>query len=258
MMTGNSSLYDEIVAEAKHLGADLIRIADVDRWETHPITASEFWPKRIWPWCTRAIVMVLPLPIPIIETTPSAIYAELYNTTNRLLDNMAYQLSIWLNRKGYHSIFFPRDCYGDVSVLLKDPTASFSHVLAGYYAGLGTIGYSHNLITKEYGPRVRLVSVLTDAPVDADPMLEQELCNQCRLCERKCPNQCFTFVPGQMEAEMNRIRCTEYHVQLKAEFRFPCGICATVCPVGEDRKVYRGIAPVSKEGIHVCQKYGAR
>ena len=29
-------------------------------------------------------------------------------------------------------------------------SAAFSHVVAGYYAGLGTFGDSHNLITKEF------------------------------------------------------------------------------------------------------------
>ncbi len=42
--------------------------------------------------------------------------------------------------------------------------------MAGYYAGMGTIGDSHNLITKEFGPRLRIVSILTDAPIPADPM----------------------------------------------------------------------------------------
>lgn len=257
METG-CSLYHEVVKEAKHLGADLVKIAAADRWEQYPVTEKEFWPQRIWPWCTKVIVMAVPLPIPIIETTPSAIYAELYNTTNRLLDNMAYQLTAYLMQKGYRAIFFPRDCYGDISVLVNNPAAAFSHVLAGYYGGMGTFGYSHNLLTKEYGPRVRLVSVLTDAPIPADPMLEEELCIECGLCERKCPNQCFTKVPGQKQAAMDRVRCAQYHEQLKKEYHFPCGICATVCPIGADRKAYKTVRAVSKEGIQTCQKYGSQ
>ncbi len=256
-METDRSLYDEIVEKAKYFGADLVKVADADCWAKYPVTEKEFWPQQIWPWCTKVIVMAVPLPLPIIETTPSAIYAELYNTTNRLLDNMSYQLADYLMKKGYRAIFFPRDCYGDISVLVNNPAAAFSHVLAGYYAGMGTMGYSHNLVTKEYGPRIRLVSVLTDAPLPADPMLEEDLCIDCGLCERKCPNHCFTKVPGQKQAAMDRVRCAQYHAQLKKEYHFPCGICATVCPVGDDRKRYKAVRAVSKEGIATCQKYGS-
>jgi ferredoxin len=40
-------------------------------------------------------------------------------------------------------------------------------------------------------------------------------------------------------ARMDAIRCTEFHQVLQQEKRWPCGICAKVCPVGEDRKLYR-------------------
>lgn len=92
------------------------------------------------------------------------VYQELYDTSNRVLDDMAYRLTNYIvNRLGYKAIFFPRDCYYNIDVLVDNPNAAFSHVMAGYYAGMGTIGDSHNLITKEFGPRLRIVSILTDA-----------------------------------------------------------------------------------------------
>ena len=57
---------------------------------------------------------------------------------------------------------------------------------------MGTIGDSHNLITKEFGPRLRIVSILTDTPIPADPMLEKDLCIHCRKCLKNCPSHCFT------------------------------------------------------------------
>ena len=105
----------------------------------------------------------------MIETTPSVVYSECYNTTNRLLDDTAYRLANKLNQWGFRAHWFPRDCYGDISVLVKKPEAAFSHVFAGKYAGLGTLGLNHTLITPEYGPRVRLVSVITDATYRLTP-----------------------------------------------------------------------------------------
>lgn len=57
---------------------------------------------------------------------------------------------------------------------MKNPNAAFSHIISAYYAGIGTIGDSHNLITKEFGPGVRIVSVLTDALIEPDPKLEKK------------------------------------------------------------------------------------
>jgi epoxyqueuosine reductase QueG len=74
-------------------------------------------------------------------------------TTNTLLDQMAYRLAVFLNNLGHASIFMPRDGYGSLEILLKKMPACFSHVYAGKYAGLGTIGYSHSLLNPKYGPR---------------------------------------------------------------------------------------------------------
>lgn len=96
--------------------------------------------------------------------------------------------------------------------------AAFSHVLAGCYAGIGTIGDSHNLISKEFGPRMRVVSVITDAPVPEDEMLSQNLCIHCGQCRKRCPIQCFT-------------------------------------ENGDDMRAYRREKPVTQKGILHCQNY---
>ena len=38
---------------------------------------------------------------------------------------------------------------------------------------------------------------------------------------------------------------------------WPCGVCANVCPVGEDRKLYRGTKVITEEGIRHCQSFGS-
>ena len=72
-----------------------------------------------------------------------------------------------MNKIG-RALYFPRDCYFNISVLVKNPNAAFSHVIAGYYAGIGTIGDSHNLLSKEFDPRIRLVSIITDLDIPED------------------------------------------------------------------------------------------
>ncbi|MDR1558791.1 MAG: epoxyqueuosine reductase [Clostridiales bacterium] len=252
-----SELKRRIKREAKKFGANLCRVAPASRWEEYAETGREFFPRSIWPWSESVIVLAVQIFPPMIETTPSIVYAELYNTANRLLDETAYRLANFLNAQGQRAIFFPRDGYGDISVLVDTPTAAFSHVLAGKYAGLGTVGANHTLLTKEYGSRVRLVSVITDAELPPDPVLYTELCANCGLCRARCPIGAFSERNGELIADMDKRKCAEHHQRLKNEYRFPCGVCVMVCPVGDDRKIY-GMASVSERGAEHCRSFGSK
>lgn len=249
-------LKQKIKRLAARLGVNLVGFASVERWEEAGEVDRPYWPQTIWPWAKTVIVMAVQIFPSMIETTPSVVYSELYNTTNRMLDEDAWRVASFLNEAGFRAHFFPRDCYGDISVLVKKPEAAFSHVFAGKYAGLGTIGVNHTLLTKEYGPRIRLVSVITDAPLAPDKMQEKELCIRCGLCMKNCPTKAFTPRRDRIQADMDKRRCALYHQQLKNEFRYPCGRCVAVCPIGEDKKRY-GSQSVSAEGAAHCRNFGS-
>lgn len=233
----NNYLKRYILRKAKQLGAEIVGFASIARWEEFKDTKPAYFPQNIFPPAKSVIVLGIPIFIPMLDTTPSIVYSELYNTTNRLLDDIAYKLSIAINAKGHQTIFFPRDGYGDISVLVDKPEAAFSHVIAGKYAGLGTIGYNHTLITKEFGPRVRLVSVLTEAEITPDKMLFEELCIKCELCRKCCPTSAFTTTE-HLIADMDKTKCAVYHEKLKKDYHYPCGVCIKVCPIGNDRILY--------------------
>jgi epoxyqueuosine reductase QueG len=63
---------------------------------------------------------------------------------------------------------------------------TFSHRYVAVAAGLGSIGWSGNLVTPGYGARVVLDSVITDAVLPPDPMLESSTCDNCRTCVAVC------------------------------------------------------------------------
>ncbi|MDR1741937.1 MAG: 4Fe-4S dicluster domain-containing protein [Synergistaceae bacterium] len=244
--------------EAGKLGMNIMGVANVERWEQHNETPREFFPQSIWPWSRTVVVMGVQIFLPMIATTPSVVYSELYNTTNRLLDEAAYRLANALTVMSYRACFFPRDCYGDISALVKKPEAAFSHVLAGRYAGLGTIGFAHTLLTPQYGPRVRLVSVITDAPIAPNDVMAGSLCSGCGLCAKNCPAGALRKRRGgktQAIGDMDKHLCASYHKRLKDELRYPCGVCAAVCPVGADREMY-GASPISPEGAAHCRNFG--
>ena len=245
----------EIRSEAERLGAKNTGFCSVDTWKEHQIQPEEYWPQTILPWARSVIVMGIPLYVPMVASTPSMIYQELYNTTNRILDDLAYRMTGFLVERGCRAMYFPRDGYSGMDALLRDPTAAFSHVLAAYYSGLGTIGDSHNLITPEYGPRVRIVSVVTDIELEPDPMMTGDLCIHCGRCLKECPAGCFT--DDGHPYSMDMMRCTEHHVGLKRQGHWPCGMCIKVCPVGDDLRPYREIAPISPRGIEHCERKGS-
>ncbi|HWR56126.1 MAG TPA: 4Fe-4S binding protein [Negativicutes bacterium] len=228
----------QITEFAQSLGASMVGFAPASRWDEYNEVTEPYRPAALWPETKTVIVLGVPVLLPIIETTPSIYYVEQYDTSNILLDQIAYRLAVYLTEKGYGSIFFPRDAYGDIQILVKKPEAAFSHVFAGKYAGLGTIGYSHVLLNKQYGPRVRYVSVFTRLEVEPDAVQEHDLCTKCGVCQKLCPAQAFTTRDDQLIALMDKHACARHHAQLRQEHRYPCGVCVKVCPVGADRKIF--------------------
>ncbi|MDJ0782242.1 MAG: hypothetical protein QNJ22_09735 [Desulfosarcinaceae bacterium] len=65
----------------------------------------------------------------------------------------------------------------------------FAHRYAALAAGVGRLGWSGNLLTRDFGARVELGSVLTTADLIADdPIADADHpCDRCRMCTRVCP-----------------------------------------------------------------------
>jgi len=227
-----------IIEYAKSMGASLVGFAPIARWKEFNEVHPRYHPDAIWPDANTVIVLGIPVLLPILETTPSINYVELYDTCNIMLDQIAYRLAVYLNDRGHASIFLPRDGYGNIEILINKPVAAFSHVYAGKYAGLGTIGYNNTLLNAQYGPRVRYVSVFTKLRLPGDALVAKDLCNGCHVCQKLCPSQAFTTQEKNVVANMDKVACARYHAELKNENRYPCGICIKVCHVGKDRELY--------------------
>jgi epoxyqueuosine reductase len=232
-------LKDHIIAFCKEHGADLVGIAPVEHWDEAGEVPPDFRPRAIWPPARTVIVIGIELPLPIVETTPSVLHKELYRTANRKLDTLAYDLTRHLNRMGFASFFFGRDVYANLKALREKPLAAFSHAMAAKYAGLGTIGVSHCLLTPEFGPRVRFVSVFTTVVIPPDPLVEKDLCIKCELCALCCPKKALTMKKDRVIGDYDKMACLEMAEELTRRGCYPCGICTKVCPIGMDRLLYR-------------------
>jgi len=164
-------------------------------------------------------------------------YADVYNRTNRKLDQIAASVADRLRAAGFTALAVCASRRIDQDRLC----GLFSHKMAAHLAGLGWIGKSCLLITREAGPRVRWTTVLTNALLEPTGGPSEQACGECRRCVDVCPAQAFTGEPFRAE-EVREVRfaarrCEDYVTAMaqNMDCRVLCGLCVSVCPHGKQR-----------------------
>jgi epoxyqueuosine reductase len=192
-------------------GADLVGIASMDRWEGAPLQAD---PRQIAPDAKSMIVMGFRIPRGTLrgieEGTFYVSYCSMgYAAINHVLQPMVcWQVTAMLEDSGYEAVPIPNnfpwtnmDSSGQHPEHTDDARLGFSHPvgpgkpapdvfvhmrIAAVLAGLGEIGYSKMFLSPKFGPRQRIAAILTDAPLEPDPLYDGKLCDRCMLCARDC------------------------------------------------------------------------
>ncbi|MBW2358878.1 MAG: epoxyqueuosine reductase, partial [Deltaproteobacteria bacterium] len=159
-----------------------------------------------------------------------------YQTANLTLDQIAFRTAMALQDDGHYSLPIPASQVLDQ----ENWYAAISHKAVARMAGLGWQGKNLLLITPKYGSRVRLATVLTNAPLNVDGPVKNR-CGDCTACQDACPAQAIkginteTHYKSRNEA-MYFSRCRDKVVGEFAkipEVGVPiCGICIKVCPFG--------------------------
>jgi reductive dehalogenase len=102
-------------------------------------------------------------------------------------------------------------------------------------AGLGEVGRLGYLLTKKYGPRVRLSAVTTDMPLALDKPVDigvEDFCRICKKCATTCPSGSIPTGTEMMEAngtlrwKLDPDSCFSYWGKIGTD----CCICMRVCP----------------------------
>ncbi len=179
---------------------------------------------------------------------------EYYNLYYEAIETRGWRISDWMSaEKGFRTV----------------PSLTVHLKLAAYLAGLGFIGHNTQLITPEYGPRVRWVALFTTAdlkkgePFTRDLCAEQPLCKERSLCVASCPYRAIIPGPSQgvepgkkvdyngcvvaHEFDPKPDKKWEKYIRRITERGFmECTICNTVCPYG--KVIDDTIAP-KKQGL---------
>ena len=104
-------------------------------------------------------------------------------------------------------------------------------------AGLGWIGKSALLTTREYGSALRLTSILTDAPLEYGTPILTSQCGSCKLCKDACPANAISGREWNYRLKRNDFyddkKCEEYALKI-SEINLKkadtvCGKCIYAC-----------------------------
>ncbi|MEJ2157712.1 MAG: reductive dehalogenase [Desulfobacteraceae bacterium] len=102
-------------------------------------------------------------------------------------------------------------------------------------AGLGELSRMGYLLTKAFGPRIRLSAVTTDMPLVADKPVDlgiQSFCAVCKKCAVCCPSQSIPEaddpkeVNGTLRWKLNEETCFDHWAKVGTD----CNVCMRVCP----------------------------
>lgn len=184
----------------------------------------------------RGVAVAVPLPVELViqlKSAPTEEYYNMYHTLNKKLNYIVSAGEKYLLDRGYKS-------YAQTTERVKineNRISELPHKTVATMAGIGWIGKNCLLVTKEYGCAIRISSLLTDAPLEADIPTGGSLCGNCSICVDKCPASALKntlWTPGlKRENIVDVEKCYEKQIEImKRETGIEadlCGKCFAVC-----------------------------
>lgn len=180
-------------------GLDLVGVANIERFAGAP---PRMHPASIFPEA-RSVIVVGKRIIRggwrgIEEGTywPSYTYFNYHGLLNAFfIPNALYDFACFIEDHGWEAVPYYSgvpECQSPQSRPLREgavaPNVELAIRIAGVAAGLGEIGWSKVFLTRKFGPRQRLHAIITDLPLEPDPLVEPgSICNRCMQCVSGCP-----------------------------------------------------------------------
>lgn len=266
--TDPDQLTQTIKKVALWLGADLVGVAKLNpawvytHWGLHNAAytnaAAEGDPINIPPQYKYVIVMVNEMAYKPIHFTPAIEYE-----TDLLYSKMAWcaaSLATFIRELGYRAI--PSENELGLSIPMAVD------------AGLGELGRHGLLITRQFGPRVRISKVFTNLPLIPDRPIDigiQKFCEVCKLCSKHCPSRSLSSgpridtgwdisnSPGMLKWPIRAMKCLNFWTKNGCH----CSVCIRVCPWNKPNntlhKIIRSFAewgPINRAIVYMDQALG--
>ena len=218
-------------------------VADLEKYQQQypeaPFTNLPRW--------KRGVVLVYPLLAGVLETIndrPTHLYFHHYRQVNYILDRLSLGVGQILENRGFKALAIGASQTLDP----EDRLAHLSHRHAALLAGLGWRGKNNLLVTPWYGSRVRLVTVITDAPLDADAPLDGRDCGECSLCVERCPAGAIGDTPEQFDLEACHKKLSEFRRIPRIGQRI-CGVCQGACRPHDGRHTKQQRSPLDDDRV---------
>ena len=216
-------LWEDLQSCMKELGAELIGGADL-----RGIAGIRY---------SYGIAVAVPIPTYVLEDIqdgPTRSYLEAYHDLNAKLNAIVTAGEIWLQTRGYEAWAQTTDRVQRQ----ENWTTPLPHKTVATRAGLGWIGKNCLLVTREFGPAVRLSSLLTNAPIPCGKPIPQSLCGNCQICRNACPAGALTGALWHVGMEREQLfkpqPCKQMqHLLMEQRTGLKeglCGQCFVVCP----------------------------
>ena len=229
---------EEVKELAKSLGADIVGIASMDRFEGAP---KQMDPRYIMPEAKSMIVMGFRVMRGSLRGIEEGTFFGNYSAmgygglTYLYIPMTVINLCKCIENEGYEAIPIGHqsewrgiDNEGNLKPKYSVPVSPdrpapdvMLHLrICAYLAGLGEIGFSKMFLSPEFGPRLRIGVVLTEMELEPDPIYDgPKLCNKCMACVRECPGGCIsptktvkvTLAGHEVEwGEIDTVKCNDY------------------------------------------------
>lgn len=223
----DKTFWDAVKKEAASLGVGMVGFAPVDE-DVMFVRDHVGYIEGLYP---NGIILGMEMDFERINTAPGSEagieainkYEKLGTATNKLTD--------FIRSQGHPAIA----CHPMGGPILFPVMAE--------KANMGSLGRHGLLITKEYGPRLRLSMIATTAsPLPKNPQKPigiEEFCKKCGNCIRSCPVGAIREVPLKNEAFgiatcVDSEKCMPYFYEHDG-----CSVCIKACPF--HRKGYERI-----------------
>jgi epoxyqueuosine reductase QueG len=154
---------------------------------------------------------------------PTRLYFHHYRQANGLLDHIAMRVSNLIQSAGFNALPVPASQIVD----WERQTAYLSHKKIAQQAGMGWLGRNNLIVHPEFGSQIRLVTVLTDMPLEVDKPLKKT-CNKCKSCIKVCPASAIKESPEDFD-HMACFDKLKFFQKQRFTDQYICGICVKAC-----------------------------